>query len=324
MLKASESGDVELYNKLKDRYEKAAQERKKYEKIRMEFMRQNKELVGVKKIYNEGNAALKLGNTKDALEKYNLAIKKGIEANSPALNETISRAYYQIGLINKSAKKYQKAIEAYENSIKYSPSFEKAYFALGNTYKDIGKYDLAIENYKKAIEINNSFYQAYYNIGTVYLTQWSRLPKKSSRKKVELLNKAETAFRDAARINKKYYLAFTSLGRVLVEKKKYLEAIDALNKAVKIKKNYWQHYYYLAVAYNKMKDPRSAIEYANKCLKYRRNFSPAYIEIGDAYKQMGKENQAIAFYSKALNNRTYRKLAEYKIDLIKNKDKYIQ
>jgi len=36
------------------------------------------------------------------------------------------------------------------------------------------------------------------------------------------------------------------------------------------------------------------------------------------------KSKAIEAYSKALRDRRYRKLAEYKIDMIKNKDKYMQ
>ena len=324
MSKASESSDLDLYNKLKAEYDKVVEDRKKHELIRIEFMKQNKELVSIKKIYNQGNIAYKLGNTKEALARYNEAIKKGIEANSPALNETISKCYYQIGLIMKSDKKIQEAIDAYNNVVKYSPSYEQGYFALGNTYGDIDKYDLAIENYLKTIEINNSFYQAYYNMGSIYLTQWTKTDKSNTKNRVELLDNAEAAFRDAVRINPKYYQAYTSLGRILVEKNMPLEALDPLNKSVEISNNYPMHYYYLAIAYNQLKDPGNAIENAQKCLKYRRNFPPAFIEIGDAYNQLGNEKMAIEFYSKCLNNRTYRKLAEYKIDMIKNKDKYIK
>jgi len=250
MSKSSESGDLDLYNKLKAEYDKIAEDRKKQEQIRIEFIRQNKELVSIKKIYNQGNTAYKLGNTKEALARYNEAIKKGLEANSPALNETISRCYYQIGLIMKSDKKIQEAIDAYNNVVEYSPSHERGYFALGNSYRDMGKFDLAIENYLKAIEINNSFYQAYYNMGSAFLSQWTKTDRSNTKKRVELLNNAETAFRNAARINTEYYLAYTSLGRILVEKKNLIEAIGVLNKSVEINSDFWQHYYYLAIAYN--------------------------------------------------------------------------
>ena len=315
--KAGEAGNAELYNKLKVAYDKISADIKKYEKIRLDF-------INVNEIYNDGNRAFKLGNNKEALDKYNEAIKKGMEVNSPALNETISLAYYQIGLIMKSDKRYKESIEAYNNSIKYAPNYEKGYFALGNTYKDMDNFDLAIYNYLKTIEIDSSFYQAYFSLGTVYIDQWSRISESEFGKKEELLDKAESAFRDVMRINPKYYLAFTYLGRILVETKRPVEAIETLNKAVSIEKNYWQHYYYLAVAYNQLNDPKGAKENAENCLKFRKNFTPAFMEIGDAYKQLGDDNKAIEYYSKGLNDRIYRKLAEYKIDMIKNKDKYEQ
>ena len=324
MSKASESKDLDKYNELKKQYDKIAADRKIHEQVRIDHLKQNKELVNVKKIFNEGQQAFKIGNMQVAMAKYNESITKGKEAKSPALNDVISKAYYQIGLIHKKDKRFQDAIDVFNNAIKFAPSSEECYYALGNTYSDMGQDNLAITNYEKAIKINPSFYQAYYNMGTVYIEQANRLDKENSSKIIELLKNAESAFRDAIRIEPTYYQSVASLGRVLVETRRQTEGILMLSKAVELKSNYWMPYYYLAIAYNQIKDPRSAIENANLCLKYRRNYGGAYIEIGDAYAQMGNDNKAIEEYSKALNDRSYRKLAEYKIDVVKNKDKYLQ
>ena len=324
MSKASESKELDRYNELKKQYDKVITERKKHEQVRMNYLKQNKELVKVKKMFNEGQQLFKLSNYTAATAKYNEVITKGKAANSPALNDVISKSYYQLGLIYKKSRKFQDALNAFNNTIKFSPSSAMGYYAIGNTYKDMGQYNTAIKNYKKAIEINPSMYQAYYNMGTVYINQANKLGKGRSSKKVALLKKAGSVFRDAVRINPKYYQAVASLGRVLVETKRQTEGILMLNKAVKLKKKYWVPYYYLAVAYNRLNDPGSAIDNARKCLRYKRNYAPAYIEIGEAYEKKGNEKLAIQAYSKAAKNRSYRKLAEYKIDVIKNKDKYVQ
>ncbi|MCK4966837.1 tetratricopeptide repeat protein [bacterium] len=323
MSKAGESRELDRYNELKKQYDKVAADRKKHEQVRMNYLKQNKELVNVKKIYNEGNQAYKLGKMQLAVTKYNDAVSKGKAANSPALSDVISKSYYQLGLIHKKNRKYQDALGAFNNAIKFSPSSALGYFALGNTYKDMSQYNTAITNYKKAIDINPSMYQAYYNMGTVYVRQANKLSKGRSSSKVALLKKAESVFRDAVRINSSYAPAVASLGRVLVDTKRQTEGILMLNKAIKLKKNYLP-YYYLAVAYNQLNDPGSAIDSANKCLRYRRNYAAAYMEIGDAHLKRRNEKLAIQAYSKAAKNRSYRKIAEYKIDMIKNKDKYIQ
>ena len=321
MSKASEAGDNERYTKIKADYEKAAADRKKFESIRKEFQKQNKELVGIKKIFNEGNAAYKLGKTQEALTKYDEAINKGIAAKSPALDETISKASYGKGLVKKNQKKLKEAIDAFSQAAQYTPSYYLAYYARGNAYGDINEINLAIKDYQEAIELNNSYHPAYFNLGTIFLKQSG---SQKGRSQTQLLDKAEAAFRDAVRINPKYYQALTYLGRVLTEKKRAVEAITPLNQSIKIRRNYSLAYHYLAVAYNQLNDPNSAIMNAETCLKYRRNFSPAYIEMGDAYLKKGNESKAIEAYKGASRNRAYRKLAEYKIDMIVNKDKYIQ
>ena len=82
-------------------------------------------------------------------------------------------------------------------------------------------------------------------------------------------------------------------------------------------------YHYLADAYYVLGKYQEAIKYATDCLKYKRGFGGAYITTGRSYKKLGDETKALQEFNKALKDRLYQKSANYEIDLIKNKDKYL-
>ncbi|MDR2383239.1 MAG: tetratricopeptide repeat protein [Prevotellaceae bacterium] len=75
--------------------------------------------------------------------------------------------YFFQGIVYSAEGEYDKAIEAYNKSIKLKPNVN-AYFDLGIAYNVKGEYDKAIEAYNKAIKLNPNFATEYNNLGDVY------------------------------------------------------------------------------------------------------------------------------------------------------------
>src|ERR1035437_5725205 len=65
-------------------------------------------------------------------------------------------AYYERG-------QYDRAIQDYNQAIKFNPKYADALFNRGNTYQVKGQYDRAIQNYDQAIKLNPNHAGAYYN-----------------------------------------------------------------------------------------------------------------------------------------------------------------
>ncbi len=262
-----------------------------------------KRINAVKKAYNDGNNAFKLGQLQEALNYYNKAI---------SLDSTFYKAYYGRGLTLKKMRRYAEAIKSYQAAIRQNPNFAEAYFALGKIYSGLNKPNDAIKTYELAIKNNPSLYKAYYELGAVYLNK-----KKNYRKAAE-------NFRKATQINPEYDLAFYSLGVSLTELGQFGDAIMALENALAVtkRKKWADPYYRLAVIYNKQGKYSKAKAAAAEALKNKRNYAPAAYEAGKASKDLGQYNEALNYFRIAARNRVWKRAAEYEIDLIQNRDKY--
>ena len=70
--------------------------------------------------------------------------------------------------ICKQLKKYDSAINYFEEAIRLNPNFSEAYNNLGNTKKRVGKIDEAISCFEKAIKLKENNIQAYLNLANIY------------------------------------------------------------------------------------------------------------------------------------------------------------
>ena len=76
--------------------------------------------------------------------------------------------FYIQANIHKQLKKYDSAINYFEEAIRLNPNFSEAYNNLGNIKKRIGKIDEAINCFEKAIQLKENNIQAYFNLANIY------------------------------------------------------------------------------------------------------------------------------------------------------------
>ncbi|MFC2086550.1 tetratricopeptide repeat protein [Bacteroidota bacterium] len=97
-------------------------------------------------------------------KKYILAIdelKKTVENSkddtktADKAKEKLSQVYSVLGSDELGKKNYEKAVEHYNNAIKYDPKSSKAYFQLAAAYNNTSAYDDAITAANKALENSN-------------------------------------------------------------------------------------------------------------------------------------------------------------------------
>jgi len=300
-LKASPS--AEEYEELIEKRKKLEAEVKAInEKLKSDVEAMQK-INSVKKAFNDGNNAYKLGQYQQALEYYNKAL---------SIDSTFYSAYYGKGLTLKKMRKYREAAEAYHGAIRHNPTYTEAYVALGKIYTALNKHDDAVETYQKGVKNDPSSAKLYYELGAVYLNN-----KKD-------YQKAYQNFSKAVQLNPEYDLAFYSLGVSLTELARYDEAVMALENALAVTKrrNWESPYYRLAVVYNKQGNHSAAKEAAVNALNADSDYAPAAYEAGKACKELKQYDQAIKYFQQAAKDRVWKRAAEYEIDLIENRDKY--
>ncbi|MFQ5649357.1 MAG: tetratricopeptide repeat protein [bacterium] len=291
------------YEQLKKEREQLAEQLKDVNAKLMADADAMKKINAVRKAYNDGNNAYKLGQYKTAVEYYDKATSS---------DATFYQAYYGKGLALNKMRKYTAAIEAYKGCVAQNPAYANAYVEMGKIYNKLGQVDNAIKTYQSAVENNPGSYKAYYQLGAAYLDK-----KKN-------YNMAAQNFTKATQLNPDYDLAHYSLGVSLTELKRYDEALIALDKAIGVtKRRKWESpHYRKAVIYNKQGNFAKAKAAADEALKNKKNYAPAAYEAGKASKDLGRYNQAIAYFKIAQKDRQWKRTADYEIDLIVNRDKY--
>lgn len=300
-LKANPSTDE--YNELIKQREKLIAEIKDIDSKLMADTEAMKKINAVKKAFNDGNNAFKLGQNQQALDSYNTAI---------SLDSIFFKAHYGKGLTLKRLRRYDEAAAAYQAAVRHNPTYTDAYIALGKIYSETSKPDKAVQTYQKAIKNDPSAAKAYYELGAVFLDV-----KKE-------YNKAAENFTKATQLDPQYDLAFYSLGVALTELGRLDEAQLSLENALTVtdKKKWAEPHYRLAVVHNKKNDFTEAKQAAEEALKHKVSYAPAAYEAGKASKGLGQTTQALTYFELAGRDRAWKQTADYEIDLIKNRDKY--
>jgi len=191
------------------------------------------------------------------------------------------RIYYQKGIAQKKANELEGSKSSFEECIKLKSDFEAGYNALGGVYFSMGNYQEAIKNFEKVLTLSTN----------------ASVTKK---------------------VKKNLSLAYTKLGNDEVGKGNSQKAIEYLNKAVENDK-YDAAYLSLAKLYSELGDWDKCITASENALKYKAKITlggPEYY-MGLSYKGKGDNAKAKEMFDKAKSDPTYRKNAEYQLDLLK-------
>lgn len=136
------------------------------EKKYKEAVREFEVAVGIDPNSANANRLLALSLAKAG--ELDRAVEYGLKAAQIEPNYPI---YYVLGLIYSNQEKYEKAIEVYEQALKFSPKSYEAWHQLGKVYATTLKFDKAAEAYQKAAELNPKFPDAFQGLGSAFY--WS-------------------------------------------------------------------------------------------------------------------------------------------------------
>lgn len=121
----------------------------------------------------------------------------------------------------------------------------------------------------------------------------------------EVYKNNETLFRDNLAKNPNSWLAYDTLGSVLVAQSKYDEAIEYYKKALQIRPEYMEAYNNLGVALSEQGKIDEAIELYLKALKMKPDNAKAHNNFANALLMKGKIDEAIEHYQRALQINPY-------------------
>lgn len=116
--------------------------------------------------------------------------------------------------------------------------------------------------------------------------------------------KAESAFKRALNVDKKFTEARLNLGVIYFRKKDYENALREIRTALTDEAFLHKHiaFYYLARVYKAIDNKNLYLENLRKATAYNPMFFEAQLELANAYEEMGDYRSALDVYRNLLNN----------------------
>ena len=225
--------------------------------------------------YNKGNELNKQNNYEEAVKNYDqaLAISKD------------PKYYYQKGLALSKMNKNKEAEDALKSAVALNDSFDIGYVALASLQTANKDYAGAIKSYEKALTVttNENLKKSIpESISKTYISGGNNFYKdKKYDQSIEWMSKSITITSSDA--------AYFGLAKAYIEKKKYSEAMTALDSTKTNQKTVTDG----AIAY------------------YR----------GMVHLNKGEDNKAIDAFTVAVSDATYKKASQAQIDYLKAKQK---
>jgi len=255
-----------------------------------------------KKYFNSGNQSYKRGDSEGALDSYEKVLE---------VDDTFYQALYQIGVIQSKLGDKDAATVSYEKALAVNPQFYKGYFALGLAKSGLNDSEGALAAFESAVDIHPGYDKAYGAMGDIYIAN------KNYEKAKQVLNMSIT-------VNPKYAKGYASLGIIYLEEQNWEQASTNLVNATSLNERDAMSFFRLAGAYNASGDCNGAKDAARSATELKSRFGGGWFELGVAEWCGGKGNKtgAVNAFEKARNDRSWRKMAEYEIDKVKNPQKY--
>ncbi|MFC1499634.1 tetratricopeptide repeat protein [Candidatus Zixiibacteriota bacterium] len=264
------------------------------------------ENVEAAEAYNQARTLYQEGNYDEAKE---LLLK------SARLESGNYRAHYLLGLTYQRLRQADDAIAQFEAAVRFNPNYYQVYSAMASVYLN-SKNDTeqALVNYIKSGEVSESvgqpYWQAFFNQGKIYFDQlrW---------------DEALQAYSKVAQYQPANETAFLMMGRVQVETGDYENAIMNFTQAATIKPTWMDPYFFQANVLNRLGQYEAAIVAADQALERMPGDGGSLFEKGMALKNQEKWDEAIAVLEQAARDAQWRQNANYQIEVIKNRDKYV-
>ena len=243
----------------------------------------------------------KENKSKSANEILSMALDESWEKGlKKRVQEGFAAVYFKIGGIYYKLNKYDKAIEAFEKSIRLDPNLSySSYSVLGYMYRELGRYNDAREVYEKAISIRPDSAECYYGLGYSYAG-------------LSLYDKAVEAQKQALKFDPNYTEAYIELGVDYSNLGRYNEEIEAYKKVLGINPEHAMAYNNLGAVYSYLGRYAEAIEACKQALRIEPNHTLAHYNLGIAYYKSGDKESALAECEKLkiLDSKLAKKLSE--------------
>lgn len=227
---------------------------------------------------DRGVANIKLGQTRQAFDDFNLAVQ---------LFPEFAAVYNNRGNLLLSLGLEQEAIKDFDRSLVLAPGYAAAYNNRAGAYMRLGQTDDAIDDFTKSVTLLPSNPAPLSGRGLAHLA----------------LNRPHAAIRDFSRAVKadaRFAAAYRNRAEAKLAVESFDEAIEDLSRAIAFDVNHVDSYLLRGKAYLSVRNTASAIKDFSKAIEIDATNATAFAERGFAYALAAASEEAFTDLNKAI------------------------
>jgi len=195
--------------------------------------------------------------------------------------------FYRRGETFFKLKRYEQALDAYQQAVAIRPEYAAAWQGQGDTLSQLQQYEEALEAYDQAIQIQPDYLEAWNNRGEA-LAQ------------LQHYEEAIDAFDAALKIQSDSLEAWQSRGDVQIKLQQYSEAIASFDQVLELQPDYFQAWYLRGWALHNLRRYEEALASYDQAVEYKPDASGAWYQRGNALSNLHKYPEAVASYDQAV------------------------
>ena len=195
-------------------------------------------------------------------------------------------------------RRYQQALQAFEEAVKLDGNNAQAYRGMAKTYQKLKDTDKAIGNFRMAATVKPDYVEANYELGNLYFNLKKYKDAQEAFKKVLNL---DANFQDGG-VRKLLKAAYAKQGREYLGRKNYRKAIEEYENATQLDPTDATNYYNLGLAARQSRKYRQAENAFTTAVELNPKYAKAHRQLGDLYRITKKNSRAIRSYNRAINS----------------------
>jgi Flp pilus assembly protein TadD len=223
---------------------------------------------------------------------WRMAADRGSDARNNGASPTRAvvgdpESFLLSGKDHMDAKKYDDAINAFDQAIRLKPDYTEAFMDRGIAHDEKGEHDMAIQDYEEALRLKPDYAKAFLNRGVAYDAKGE-------------YDRAIQDFNQALKLNPSDANPYNNRGNSYKNKGEYDRAIQDYNQALRLNSTSAIPYCNRGLVYYFKDENDRAIRDYNQALKLDPAYSECYNDRGLAYERKGDPGQALQDYDEAL------------------------
>lgn len=224
-------------------------------------------------------------NTFHELKRYQDAIEA--YENVIEIEPNFFQAWNGQGKTFYELKKYPEALEAYESAIKLKPNYLEAWEGRGLTLFELGQYKYAIDSFNKALSLNQEQPKIWNSLG-------------ESLSKLNEDSQAIHAYNKAIELNQEFDIAWNNKGKSLHKLHRYKDAVEAYKEAIKLKSDNAEAWYNLGNAQANLERYREAFEAYEQAVQHQPDYYLAWLYKGNMLVHLRKHSEAVESFEQVI------------------------